>query len=130
MKRAAFIGRFQPFHNGHAWLIDQKLSQGCPILILVRDTPTDPANPFTTAQVVGMIQEVYHDQDVVVQIIPDIDSVNYGRGVGYGVVEHVPPSDIGRVSATQIREGVRQGDDSWKANVNPRIHRTLESLLR
>ena len=26
-KRAMFIGRWQPFHNGHKWLISQKLSE-------------------------------------------------------------------------------------------------------
>lgn len=129
MKRAAFIGRFQPFHSGHAWLIDQKLGQGVPVLILVRDTPPSDSDPFTTDQVVGMIREVYHDKDVLVQVIPDIESVNYGRGVGYGVIEHEPPKDIGRVSATQIREGIRNGVDSWKQHVHPRIHDTLLRLL-
>ena len=129
MKRAAFIGRFQPFHSGHAWLIDQKLSQNIPILILVRDTPTSDSDPFTTDQVVDMIREVYNDKDVLVQIIPDIESVNYGRGVGYGIIEHEPPKDIGRVSATQIREGIRKGDDSWKNHVNSKIHNTLIKLL-
>ena len=37
-------------------------------------------------------------------IIPDIESVNYGRGVGYDIIEHVPPSDIGEISATKIRK--------------------------
>ena len=27
-KFALFIGRWQPFHEGHQWLIDQKLKQG------------------------------------------------------------------------------------------------------
>ena len=29
---------------------------------------------------------------------------NYGRTVGYEVIEHVPPKDIGEISATKIRE--------------------------
>ena len=37
-------------------------------------------------------------------IIPDIESVNYGRGVGYDIIEHVPPSDISKISATKIRK--------------------------
>ena len=129
MKYAAFIGRFQPFHYGHAWLIDQELSKGKPALILVRDTPVDDSNPFTTEQVISMIEEVYVDQDVVVQKIPDIESVNYGRGVGYGVIEHEPPTEVGAVSATGIRKGIKEGNDEWKQNVNPRIHATLEKLL-
>jgi hypothetical protein len=30
--------------------------------------------------------------------------VNYGRGVGYDIIEHIPPSQIGKISATKIRE--------------------------
>ena len=36
-------------------------------------------------------------------IIPDIESVNYGRGVGYEIIEHVPPENIKKISATKIR---------------------------
>ena len=36
--------------------------------------------------------------------IPDIESVNYGRGVGYEIIEHIPPSDISKISATKIRK--------------------------
>ena len=39
---------------------------------------------------------------VKVIIIPDIESVNYGRGVGYDIIEHVPPKEIGDISATSI----------------------------
>ena len=40
--------------------------------------------------------------------IPDIESVNYGRGVGYEIIEHIPPSEIGEISATSIREKMRK----------------------
>ena len=39
---------------------------------------------------------------VKVIIIPDIESVNYGRGLGYDIIEHVPPTDVGKISATEI----------------------------
>jgi cytidyltransferase-like protein len=130
MRHAAFIGRFQPFHNGHAWLVDQELSRGKPVLILVRDTPISDSNPFTSEQVVDMIKKVYFDQNVVVQVIPDIESVNYGRGVGYAVIEHEPPVAVGAVSATQIRENIRGNTDDWKQHVNPRIHTVLEVLFK
>jgi len=79
MKRAMFIGRWQPMHNGHKWLISQKLDEGTPVLICVRDIPPDEKNPFTTDQTVKMIKEVYKDQDVEVMVIPDIESVNWGE---------------------------------------------------
>ena len=31
-------------------------------------------------------------------IMPDIESVNYGRGVGYEIIEHKPPEDIKKIS--------------------------------
>jgi hypothetical protein len=37
-------------------------------------------------------------------IIPDISSVEFGRGVGYDVIEHIPPPEIADISATKIRE--------------------------
>lgn len=44
---------------------------------------------------------------VRVIIIPDIESVNYGRGVGYDIIEHIPPGDIHDISATKIRKKLR-----------------------
>ena len=40
-------------------------------------------------------------------IIPDIESVNIGRGIGYDVIEHVPPQDVHDISATKIREQLK-----------------------
>ena len=41
---------------------------------------------------------------VEVIVIPDIESVNFGRGVGYDVIEHFPPENIKEISATKIRQ--------------------------
>ena len=121
-KRAMFVGRWQPLHNGHKWLIGQKLLEGVPVLICVRDIPPDDKNPFTTQETIEMLETAYAGEDVHVIAIPDIESVNYGRGVGYAITEHVPPADIGFISATDIRSKIAAGDDSWKEKVDPRIH--------
>ena len=73
---------------------------------MVRDIEPDDRNPFTTKQTVEMI-ETYHksvNDDVKVIVIPDIESVNYGRGVGYEINEYEPPSDSGAmfISATKL----------------------------
>jgi cytidyltransferase-like protein len=128
-RRAMFIGRWQPFHNGHKWLISQALSEGKPILIAVRDIPPDEKNPFTTEQTIEMVKEVYKNDDVEVIAIPDIESVNYGRGVGYGIIEHVPPADIGFISATNIRNSINEGNDAWKQNVDASIHDLVVKYL-
>ena len=70
--RAMFVGRWQPLHNGHKWLIGQKLNQGVPVLICVRDILPDEKNPFTTEQTIDMLETAYVDDDVVIISIPDI----------------------------------------------------------
>jgi hypothetical protein len=65
----------------------------------------------------------------MVMSIPDIESVNYGRGVGYRIIEHVPPQDIGFISATQIRNQIEEGDNSWKKNVDSKIHQKVVEYL-
>tara|TARA_Y100000590_G_scaffold141270_3_gene162079 strand:+ start:22762 stop:23091 length:330 start_codon:yes stop_codon:yes gene_type:complete len=103
-----FIGRWQPWHDGHRWLIDQRLKEGKNILICVREVSEDDENPYNPLEVKENIekelQDLIKDNTVKVVIIPDIESVNYGRGVGYDIIEHVPPSDIGKISATEIRK--------------------------
>ena len=46
--------------------------------------------------------------NVKVIIIPDVESINYGRGVGYDIIEHVPPQKIGKISATEIRKKIKK----------------------
>ena len=42
---------------------------------------------------------------LLISVIPDIESVNYGRGVGYDVIYHEPPVDVASISGTAIRTG-------------------------
>jgi len=103
-----FIGRWQPWHSGHKWLVDQRLNEGKNVLICIRDVKPDERNPYTAQEVeVNIKKELWRyltDEKVKVMIIPDIESVNFGRGVGYDIIEHIPPQEISEVSATKIRE--------------------------
>lgn len=127
--KALFIGRFQPPHLGHSWLFEQKLKEGIPVLIAIRDIAPDEKNPLDPKQVKLLWEKIYEGQDVEVIIIPDIESVNWGRGVGYQTLEHVPPADICNVSATQIRNFIKSGSDEWKTMVNEKIHEDIITLL-
>jgi len=108
MKYSMFIGRWQPWHDGHRWLIDQRLKEGRNVLICVREVSEDDQNPYNPLDVKKNIEKELEDlinnNTVKVIIIPDIESVNYGRGVGYDIIEHIPPDDIGNISATKIRK--------------------------
>jgi nicotinamide mononucleotide adenylyltransferase len=110
-KYSMFVGRWQPWHHGHRALIDQQLDRGKNILLCVRDVEIDDKNPFSTEWVVENLnkelKELIDERRLVIQVIPDIESVNIGRGVGYDVYEHFPPDEIKNISATKIREQMR-----------------------
>jgi cytidyltransferase-like protein len=106
------VGRFQPFHEGHKWLVNECLKEGKNVLICIRDIKPDEKNPFTPMEVERNIKkelwQLVGEEKVKVIIIPDIESVNFGRGVGYDIIEHIPPQEVGDISATKIREQMRQ----------------------
>lgn len=110
MMYSLFIGRFQPWHSGHRWLIDQRLKLGKNVLIAIRDTEVNDKNPFPAQVVKHNIEKELIDfvrtERVKVIIIPDIESVNYGRTVGYEVIEHQPPDTISEISASKIRKSL------------------------
>lgn len=105
-----FLGRWQPLHDGHKSLFDRELSLGKNICIMIRDTEVSDKNPFTSLEVKENIENHYSDMvksgQVRVIVVPNITSINFGRGVGYDIVEHLPPKDIAEISATKIRESL------------------------
>ena len=130
-KYAIFVGRYQPYHLGHIEMVQQKLNNGVPVLIMIRDIEPDDKNPFTTEQTVSMIKKYHKSKgdDVKVMIIPDIESVNFGRGVGYEVNEFIPPKDIGGISATGIRNSIKNGDEYWKKMIDESIQEDVINYL-
>jgi cytidyltransferase-like protein len=106
-----FVGRFQPFHAGHRWIVDEILDEGKNVLICIRDIEPDDKNPYTSQEVenriTGALIELIQEGRVKVMIIPDIESINFGRGVGYDIIEHIPPQEVSDISATKIREQLR-----------------------
>ena len=104
-----FIGRWQNWHKGHEWLIRQQLDKGKNVWVAIRDVPDDENNPKSPYKVMmDLIEEPFFQENIdriLVSIIPDIESFNYGRDVGYGVVYHHPPWDVAKISGTKIRNG-------------------------
>ena len=106
-----FIGRWQPWHKGHRWLIDQRLNEGKNVWIAIRDVEPNENQPWTAQEVMENLEselsDLINEGKIFISIIPDVESVNYGRGVGYEIIEHVPPESIKQVSATKIRAELR-----------------------
>ena len=109
MKYSLFIGKWQPFHKGHEWLIEQRLKLGKNILIGIREIENPKYSPsdikmkvfrlFPTEVNIGTIDFIE---------LPDIESINYGRDVGYDIIEHIPPKDIKEISGTKIRKEIEK----------------------
>ena len=108
-KYALFIGRWQTWHAGHEWLIRQQLDKGKNVWLAIRDVDIDEDNLFTAHEVLMRLTKepfiMENTDKIMISIVPDIESVNYGRGVGYDVVHHAPPADVELISGTKIRKG-------------------------
>lgn len=109
---AMFVGRWQPLHKGHQSLFQQAMDEGKNVLICIRDIKPDEKNPFSADQVRENILDFYskeHEEGKVkVMVIPDICSIEFGRGVGYDIIERIPPQEIHDISATKIREQMKK----------------------
>ena len=108
-KYAMYVGRWQNWHKGHEWLINQQLQKGKNVWVAIRNVETDENNPKTAQQVMmDLAEESFFKENshrINISIIPDIESINYGRGVGYDVIYHEPPEDVAKISGTSIRNG-------------------------
>jgi nicotinamide mononucleotide adenylyltransferase len=130
MKYNLFIGRYQSPHIGHMHIFNTFLDAKKPILIAVRDINPDSNNPLNANDVKELWESVYANNPLVkVIVIPDIESVNYGRGVGYNVNEIKVESDIASISATEIRNQIVDGKTEWKKFVDEKIHQLLQDKI-
>ncbi len=110
---ALYIGRFQPFHDGHAWCIKKIIKKGNNVCVAVMDIhELEPENnPYTYQEVHDRISEFMTEEltsgKIKIIKIPPINSFNYGRDVGYQLIEHKPPENIRKISATKIRSAAK-----------------------
>lgn len=106
-----FIGRWQPLHTGHKELFRQVINEGGKVCVAIREVEVNEKNPFSVNDIMMNIanemQEEVSAGKLKVISIPDICSVEFGRGVGYDIIEHVPPQEISDISATKIREQMK-----------------------
>lgn len=109
MSKSLFIGRYQPFHDGHKALINSVLSEGGKVVIAVRDTPISEKNPYSLEERISNIKTKYKkNKNVEVISIPDIKEVCYGRDVGWGIRRIRLKKEIEEISATKIRNSQKR----------------------
>lgn len=103
---ALFIGRYQPFHDGHRSLILEGLQRVGQVCIAVRDTVgTSHKDPFGFDYIKARIETSlaqYQGRFTVVPL-PNIAAVYYGRDVGYAVERIDVEERVASISATEIR---------------------------
>ena len=111
-KYSFFAGRWQPLHPGHLWLINERLKEGYNVWLGIRDVKPDEKNPWTAQEVLmnlsKELKDLLNEGRIKITIVPDIESINIGRGVGYDVIEHCPPDEVKNISATKIREQMKK----------------------
>lgn len=104
---SAFIGRWQPFHEGHKALIETVLKEGKNVWIGIRNTTKDKDNPYSVRERGMAIRKAlshWPAGQIKITEVPDIDSINFGRKLGYEIREIKLPKEIEDISATEIRK--------------------------
>ena len=101
-----FVGRFQPFHDGHKKCIEKILETNDRCIVMMRETEPTEKNPFDLEKRKGMIRAAFPNEEQV--IITDFTdpganlSVYIGRDVGYQLIQLDERTES--ISATDIRK--------------------------
>ncbi len=77
MTRGFYIGRFQPFHNGHRAMVEHIVDEVDELVLGIgsADASHTVRNPFTAGERVMMVSKAVQDVDVPTYVVPieDID---------------------------------------------------------
>ena len=113
------LGRWQPWHDGHLALFERALSKTGQVVIQVRDVKDSSGgkgqedNPFSFEEIAEDITKKLSlsgyriNEEFIIQFVPNITNSTYGRGVGYKIEQETFDSEIESISATKIRENLR-----------------------
>ena len=113
------LGRWQPWHEGHLALFERAFLKTGQVVIQVRDVQDSSGgegqddNPFSYKEISDDISKKLEslgykiNEDFIIQFVPNITNITYGRGVGYKIEEESFSSDIESISATKIRKNLR-----------------------
>lgn len=118
MRTGVFVGRFQPFHEGHKKCVEKILSENDRCVILMRDVPASDNNPFELEKRKAMIRATFPDTarvDISIIRDPGADLTVYiGRDVGYELIQLDAQTES--VSATDIRKKLYENKNDHRAH--------------
>lgn len=103
---ALFVGRYQPFHDGHKALIEEGLARVGQVCIAVRDVQgVGTGNPLSFDDVKQRIDTAMaaHRGRYLVIPLPNVSHIFYGRDVGYAIERIDLDDKLQAISATSIR---------------------------
>jgi nicotinamide-nucleotide adenylyltransferase len=91
VSRAFYIGRFQPFHNGHLKVISEIAKEADELVIGIGSAQMShtPENPFTAGERIMMISRSLEDLDLYYYVIPINDI--YRNAIWVSHVESMTP---------------------------------------
>jgi adenylyl-sulfate kinase len=121
------IGRFQPLTLGHIELINKAL-ETYHVIIGVKFTTINMNNPFTPNQIKKLIRSVY--PDIEIQVIPDFDFIGHGRNTGYSMKMIDVDNYIKNISATHVRNLIRENNRYWKLYVPEQAIPIMEEVIK
>ena len=113
------LGRWQPWHDGHQALFKRCVTKTGQVIIQVRDVQGASGgdgqddNPFSWETVFLNIEKgLFADgftrgNEYEIMLVPNIVNITYGRGVGYSFEEEVFDKSVTKISATKIRQKLR-----------------------
>lgn len=114
------LGRWQPWHDGHQALFKRCILKTGQVIIQVRDVEGASGgigqddNPFDWDEVCKNIESglskdgFSRGMDYEIMLVPNITNISYGRGVGYAFEEETFDEATHSISATKIRENLRE----------------------
>ncbi|PSQ44393.1 nicotinamide-nucleotide adenylyltransferase [Halobacteriales archaeon SW_7_68_16] len=155
MRRGFYVGRFQPYHDGHHWMVERILDEVDELVVAVgsADASHTPRNPFSAGERVTMIQRTLAAYEQVTYTVPIEDIDRNAVWVGH-VRSMVPRFDVAysnnplvarlfeeagvevrgmamherdRLEGATVRDRMRDGGD-WRALVPEAVAGVIDEI--
>lgn len=101
---AQMLGKFNPFHGGHLELFKRAIAKTGQVIVMVRDIDGNDFSSISAKIELDLSAAgFYKDVDYVIESLPNITDIVYGRDVGYEFHHETFTDEIHAISSTNIR---------------------------